>query len=411
MPHQANEIQLCAESYTPAWPNNGRAAVVIAGAGARGAYEAGVLSVLLPALFDSLKDVLLLGTSAGAVNAALWAQYARPGRSLHDVGQEICEFWRDLDVSRVYAPIALSLAKRAVGLSWMFGSVTSLLDTEPLAKHCQQTFQPRQLAANIAQGSIAGVGLVATTCPDDGTGGRSHVFLQAASSVVPPQADTGSALDYLPVRLQYQHILASAAIPLAFPPVAVPQADGSVGYYTDGGVRLNTPIAPALDLDAKRLVIVSSHATKYAAPSSISEKPDVIDLAAQSVHSILADGLIEDLRLLKRINNMVHQAGPNNLVDVSARPPRAFREVPVVAVAPEPGVLAQEARAFRTEKTLRGAEYALVRRLFAGLGSGVGNDELLSYLLFNRAFANRQIQLGQRDAAAQLTLHGRAVRV
>lgn len=411
MPHQANEIQLSAEHYSPSWPNTGRAAVVIAGAGARGAYEAGVLSVLLPALFNSLNDVLLLGTSAGAVNAALWAQYASPGRSLREVGLEICEFWRELDVSRVYSPIAWGLTKRAVGLSWLFGSVTSLLDTKPLASHCEATFQPRQLAKNIAQGSIGGVGLVATTCPDDGTGGRSHVFLQASSSVVPPQADIGSALDYVPTVLQYQHILASAAIPLAFPPVAVPQADGSVGYYTDGGVRLNTPIAPALDLDAKRLVIVSSHATKYPKPGSISEKPDVIDVAAQSVHSILADGLIEDLRLLNRINNMVYQAGPNKLVDVTARPPRAFREVPVVAVAPEPGVLATEAREFRTEKSLRGFEYAFVRRLFAGFGSGVGNDELLSYLLFNRAFADRQIKLGQRDAAAELARQGRTLRV
>ena len=46
-------------------------------------------------------------------------------------------------------------------------------------------------------------------------------------------------------RLAPVHALASAAIPLLFPSVRV----GS-RYYADGGLRLNTPLAPALRLGA-----------------------------------------------------------------------------------------------------------------------------------------------------------------
>ena len=48
-------------------------ALVLAGGGARGAYEAGVLSVLLPALPERQRPNLIVGASVGAVNGAYLA--------------------------------------------------------------------------------------------------------------------------------------------------------------------------------------------------------------------------------------------------------------------------------------------------------------------------------------------------
>src|SRR3954465_10022773 len=48
-------------------------ALVLAGGGARGAYEAGVLSALLPALPEDERPNLIVGASVGAVNGAYLA--------------------------------------------------------------------------------------------------------------------------------------------------------------------------------------------------------------------------------------------------------------------------------------------------------------------------------------------------
>ena len=48
-------------------------ALVLAGGGARGAYEIGALSVMLPALPVDERPNLILGTSVGALNGAYLA--------------------------------------------------------------------------------------------------------------------------------------------------------------------------------------------------------------------------------------------------------------------------------------------------------------------------------------------------
>ena len=57
-------------------------ALVLAGGGARGAYEAGVLSVLLPALPEAERPNLILGASVGAINGAYLAATLPDGGDL-----------------------------------------------------------------------------------------------------------------------------------------------------------------------------------------------------------------------------------------------------------------------------------------------------------------------------------------
>lgn len=389
------------------WPGDGLSAVVIAGAGARGAYEAGALAELLPALFpQGLGDVLLIGTSAGAINATLWAQFAAPGVPLARVGELVCQAWLKNDVRSVYRPLAVTLAKRALRLD-LIGSVHGLLDTTPRDREMKRNFQGDAIAMHLAEGSVGGLGVVATTCPLDGTAGRSRIFYQGTKLAVPPVEEDG-ALDFCQTPVTYEHVLASSAIPIVFPAKFVNTPMREAGWYTDGGLRLNTPIHPALALGAKRVVVVSSNATTYPPRTSQpDEEPDVVDLTAQTLNVALADGMIEDLRTLKRINALVTQASREDdvLMNYGVIPPTPYVYLPLVEVSPEPGAIARMARRVVTRKpSLSGLyqrlEVELLRRVYAGLGSGHGNDELLSYLLFDQAFTQQQIELGRQDGRA-----------
>jgi NTE family protein len=113
-----------------------RVAVVVAGAGARGGYEAGVLSVLVPRLHDAGVDIsIFVGTSAGAINATIFAALSHLPPA--EQAQQALQIWRRISVSEVFrSPLISSpgVAVRWAGQLLQVPGVqlTNLLDTAPL---------------------------------------------------------------------------------------------------------------------------------------------------------------------------------------------------------------------------------------------------------------------------------------
>src|SRR4029453_1697973 len=98
-------------------PDGGKVGLVLAGGGARGAYEAGVMAELLPELErrDQRPDVIV-GTSVGAINAAYLASVAHLGADEAAAG--FVERWEDLSPGRVIRPI-VGLQTTLAGLRYL----------------------------------------------------------------------------------------------------------------------------------------------------------------------------------------------------------------------------------------------------------------------------------------------------
>ncbi len=377
--------------------------LVIAGAGARGAYEIGVLSVLVPWLRQrDQTPTLLIGTSAGAMNAVL------VGSMLHledaeDAGQRACAVWRQAARSGVFRPLMLTVP--GLGLRYLtrvagIGEhpVTSLLDPAPLRRTLSRFEGWPRLHRNISSGVLEAVALIATATGRH----RSEVFVESRPRRRLPAEDASRRVAYLPARLTAEHIMASAAIPVAFPPVRLSDAEGASGdWYLDGGVRLNAPVKPALDLGADRLVVVATHPLSQLAKTSPLDPrpPDLFGAFASVLTATLVDRMVEDVRALDRVNRLI-----------GARAGAAgYRQVPYLFAGPVRNdtipVLAEAAlHANRGLDALRHPDVALLDRLIGGTHSTHG--ELLSYLLFDPDFIDALIEQGRLDAATMLAESG-----
>ena len=167
---------------------------MLAGGGARGAYEAGVLDVLAPELArrGQAPDILV-GTSIGALNSAFLA--ARAHEPLAQVAQALVEMWSELGWSDALRPLVsgpelrrlLSAGAMVAGLpGW---HLPGLLDPSPLRHTLTRLVSFERLARNVMDGSLTAAAVVATSYANT----RSVVFHHGGT---PPAADPARALEY-----------------------------------------------------------------------------------------------------------------------------------------------------------------------------------------------------------------------
>jgi len=396
-------------------------AIVLSGAAARGAFQAGALAELIPALErDGLRPTVWLGTSAGSINAVLWGAAAHLGAE--EAAKQVLGVWQHMNDDDVYRPLLpFSLV---TGAQYLAGALlgrgpgtTSLLDTAPLRRTAANKLHTDQLAANVANGVLAAVGVVASRMPSESdsavagaASGRSVLFLDEHATGN-YRGDPHRALDVMRGPLNPGHVLASSAIPVAFPPVEVTEPEQAAGWYVDGGVRLNAPLHPAVGLGATKILVVSATSTTYSAltpPGPTNRIPDIADAAAQILHAVLADRTTEDLAGLLRTNEMVAQtaaAGQPGLLKGSAD--RPYRQIDVMTVSPSPGEMGRRAAEVFGRKTsglgrITEMDNWLMGRAIRGAGDAQGRSELLSYLFFDEDYFLAGIELGRKMAADAL---------
>ncbi|GAA4491589.1 patatin-like phospholipase family protein [Rhodococcus olei] len=376
-------------------------AVVVAGAGARGGYEAGVLSVLVPRLYNAgVETLTFVGTSAGAINATIFAALSHLPPD--EQAQQALQIWRNITVSDVFrSPITgfPGIAGRFAGQLLQVPGVrlTNLLDTDPLRRTVQRAIDWGQLRTNTTNGRCS-LAVVATSGADD----RTVVFVDRAGTTPVPPPDDERPIHYVAAQIMPEHVLASSAIPIVFPPVYVSKPETCEGWYLDGGIRLNAPLKPALALGADAIALVATHPEAdpgTSAPPSGSP-PDVDDVVVRLIDAALVDRMIEDLRTLAKINALVDST------EVESPTGRPRKVIPFLPIGPPErpslGHLADEIfenQRLRDQGLMRMLRQAELRILGRALGGdGPRRGDLFSYLYFDKEFIEASIELGRHDA-------------
>ncbi len=382
-------------------------ALVLSGGGARGAYEAGVLSYLFeelpPELIASGRVSIFCGTSIGAIHACYLTGTAHIHN--HDV-ERLLGVWRDMRIESMLRLGARELMRFPFEVRRLLRNEIQghglFLNSARLEEIAIRDLPWAQVRHNLKSGLVDALTVSATHV----NSGKSTVFVDRPHGETPTWSRDPRIVGKA-ARIGPQHALASAAIPFLFP---VRQVDGA--YYCDGGVRLNTPLSPALRLGADRVMVVGLRGddlpVERAEPVS-EERPEPypgpLFLAGKLVDSIMLDRLDYDMKRLEGFNELlrenVRQGRLESSLNTTAERLRGarYREVQTVHIKPsrDIGEMANE-----FVDVFRASMGGLAGWLFARLSSDdlLGRSDLLSYVLFDGRLAAALIELGKADADA-----------
>jgi NTE family protein len=396
-------------------PVRRRVGLVLSGGGARGAYEAGVLTHLFeeiyPRLGPGFEFDVISGTSVGAIHAAYVAASAEVPAASRSA--RLAETWNQLrvrDVLRVSTRDLLGVPLRALGVTHLRRRLRTgddviggLVDISPLERLVQERIPWQDLRANLSR---ARPGVLCVSCTQLRTG-RVLVFMDGKLADPLPWSYDPNA-DAEIAEITPRHVRASAAIPFFFPAVKIGEA-----YYLDGGLRTNTPLSPALRLGCERVLVIGlKHAVKPgearpAYPEDVVSQPAF--LIGKVLNALLLDRLEYDLQRVDLVNAMLahgEQSYGRDFLDkfnVAVRQQRGtgYRRVNALTIRPSQDIGALAARCYTREGR---RSLGLLPSLLTGLARrGVPEDEadLLSYLLFDRCFTSQLVELGRADARAR----------
>ena len=391
-----------------------RTGLVLSGGGARGAYEAGVLAHLFenvyPQLGPDFEFDVISGTSVGAIHAAFTAATSQLEQSVR--ARQISETWKEMrtgDVLRVSLRDLLSIPLRALGLGAKGRegangtSLGGLVDVRPF-----QALLKARVPFDALAGSLRARNNALCISCTEVRSGHVTVFMDGPLADPTPW-DHDPSTQAIQAPIASTHVRASAAIPFLFPAARIDDR-----YYVDGGLRVNTPLSPALRLRAERVLVVT---LKHQAPEGDSATPypeEAIDQPAFLIGKVLdalnLDQLEYELQRIELINALIESGerafGEEFLPEVNrgVREQRGvgFRKVETAVIRPSEdiGRIASDCLGRSGARRSLGPIAALAARI-STLGVPDEEADLLSYVYFDRFFTARLVELGRADAQAQ----------
>ena len=406
-------------------------ALVLSGGGARGAYEAGVLHYIRSqAEFDPVfarNFDIVTGSSVGAINACFMAATAH---NIKYQAKHIFEIWKSLKQENVYKRDVSTLAKLMMR---SFSAITrnlfrrhnsirefhieqkhfrGLFNTQPLGEYMASVVPWKQIQLNIENGLLDALCITATQVLSGGV----ELFIQKRKDI----SYTGN-YTWHETKIEHHHALASSAIPLVFPTIKIHSHD-----YMDGGLRLNTPMSPAIQLHADKILVISPHDRTKAASTTSAALPDNLFsyvpapslglVFGKLLNSIFLDKLDYDIEQMQRINRIIDWGescfGDDFMTQVNSFlkqqsitgdiANRGLKRLEVLEIYPSQDIreifAASVDRNDFFKNELSSFEKTLLKVLDVDLSTG---KDFLSYIMFHPQYLSRLLDLGFADAKAR----------
>jgi NTE family protein len=359
----------------------------MSGGGARAAYQVGVLRAIAAMLPRGAANpfAIICGTSAGAINAASLASNA--DRFATGVAR-LAKIWGNLRVQDVYRTDLLGIVSgvfRCLAALLVKGKhptrPLSVLDCAPLSSLLGRLIDFRRISRVIAAGHLNALSVTASSY----VSGDSVTFYQGDGSQRPWRRAHRVGR---PADIALSHVLASCALPLVFPTVPIGRE-----HFGDGSMHQLAPISAALHLGARRVLVIAVGSTTPGerVVDDIRVSPSLAQIAGHMLDAIFIDTLDMDLERLQRVNQTLASVRE----DTGWRSSPELKAIDTLVIRPSERM---DAIAASHARELPRAMRFLARQFGVLDPNGAG---VLSYLLFERGYCRKLIDLGFSDGMSR----------